>query len=115
MAATSYQSIKGLSADFKSMLNTNSQSLPFDVDETSMVVLVDLANDLGDILAANPAKLAIAIVLEDDKPTICILGVNSNNTLLSGHLNGSLDGQQRWPDTSKIKFTQSSAYNSFFQ
>ncbi|HYF32643.1 MAG TPA: hypothetical protein VD993_16070 [Chitinophagaceae bacterium] len=114
MAATSYQSIKDLSFDFKDMLNNNSQSLPFDVNGTSMVVFVDVANDLGDILAANPAKLAIVIALEDNKPTVCILGANSNGTILTAHLNGSLDGQQRWPDTMKIKFSQSSAYSRFF-
>ena len=114
MAATSYQAIKSLSADFKDMLDNNSQSLPFNVDETLMVVLVDVADDLGGILAANPAKLAIIIALEDNKPTLCILGANSNGTILTAHLNGSLDGQERWPEENQIKFTQNTAYNSFF-
>jgi len=108
----SYETIKSLSSDMKTLLNTHKLNLPFDVDETSMVVLVDVQNDLGDILAANPAKLALVIVLENDRPTICILGADSNGDVLADHVNGNLDGQERWPE--QIKFSENTKYSSFF-
>lgn len=110
----SYSSIKGFSSDFKDFLNTNKLGLPFDVDETSLVVLVDIQNDLGDILAANPAKLALVIGMENNRPTVCILGADSNGDVLADHVNGTLDGQERWPDADQIRFTESTAYSSFF-
>jgi hypothetical protein len=42
-----------------------------------MVVLVDLEDDLGDIFAENPAKLALVIGMDEDKPTICLLGADA--------------------------------------
>jgi hypothetical protein len=114
MAAMSYATIKSLSADLKSFLTTHKLNLPFDVDETSMVVLVDIQNDLGDIMAANPAKLALVLALENDRPTICVLGADSNGDILADHVNGNLDGQERWPDADQIRYSENTAYSSFF-
>jgi len=114
MAATSYADIKTMSADFRSMLNTHKLSLPFDVDETSLVILVDIATDLSSIMAASPDKLAVIIGLDHGKPTLCILGADSNGDLLADHANGTLDGQETWPSTQSIKFADNTKYSNFF-
>lgn len=109
-----YAAIKSLSADMKTLLASHKTTLPFDVDETSLVVMVDLQNDLADIMAASPAKLALVMVLENNRPTICILGADANGDVLADHVNGNLDGQERWPGASEIKFSEDAAYSSFF-
>jgi hypothetical protein len=114
MAATSYSSIRSMSASFKAMLGNLEFPFPFDVDNTSMVVLVDLANDLGDILAEEPAKLALVIGMDEDKPTICVLGADENGDLLSAHVSGTLAGQQAWPDAKNIRFVEDTDYDNFF-
>lgn len=114
MAATSYSSIRSMSASFKSMLGNLEFPFPFDVDNTSMVVLVDLETDLGDILAENPAKLALVIGMDEDKPTICVLGADSSGDVLSAHVSGTLAGQQAWPDAKNIKYTEDTDYDNFF-
>ncbi|HYF32644.1 MAG TPA: hypothetical protein VD993_16075 [Chitinophagaceae bacterium] len=114
MASASYQSIKSMSADFKAMLSNLEYPYPFTVEETELVVLVDLQNDLGDILAENPAKLALIMGIDENRPTICILGADSNGNILSAHTSGSLDGQQRWPDTQTIRYEDDTDYGNFF-
>lgn len=114
MAATSYQSIKSMSASFKTSLSNLEYPYPFTVESTSLVVLVDIQNDLQDILAENPAKLAIIIGNEEGSPTICILGADANGDVLPAHVNGSLDGQETWPDEQKITYSEDSAYENFF-
>ncbi|HEY0676704.1 MAG TPA: hypothetical protein VGD17_00405 [Chitinophagaceae bacterium] len=114
MAATSYSSIKDMSADFKTALSNLEYPYPFRVDTSSLVVLVDIENDLGDILAANPAKLAIIIGVDDSAPTICILGADSNGAVLAAHVNGTLDGQETWPESQIIKYDQGTEYADFF-
>jgi len=114
MASTSYADIKTMSANFKTALSNMEFPFPFDVENTSMVVLVDVENDLGDILAQSPDKLALIIGLDEGSPTVCILGANSSGEVLSAHLNTSLDGQQTWPGGQKIVYTDDTAYDNFF-
>lgn len=114
MAATSYQSIKTMSEDFKTSLSNLEYPYPFDRTNASMVVLVDLQNDLADILQANPAKLALIVGLHHNVPTIGILGVTSGDEVLPEHVNGTLDGQQTWPEGSVIKYDDNTNYNNFF-
>lgn len=114
MAATTYASIRSMSAGFKSTLSNMEFPFPFDVDNTSMIILVDLEDDLGDILAANPAKLALVIGMDEDKPTICVLGADSSGDVLSSHVSGSLAGQQAWPSPKNIKFVDDTEYDAFF-
>ncbi len=114
MAATNYSSIKSMSASFKTMLSNQEIPYPFSVQDTSMVVLVDLENDLGDILAANPAKLAIILGTYENALTVCILGADSEGQVLPAHLNASLDGQETWPEEKQIKFSDDSSYDNFF-
>lgn len=114
MAATTYSTIRSMSAGFKAMLGNLEFPFPFDVDNTSMVVLVDLEEDLGDILAENPAKLALVIGMDEDKPTICVLGADANGDVLSAHVSGTLDGQQTWPGSQNIKYVDDTDYDNFF-
>lgn len=115
MAATSYASIRSMSADFKTMLSNLEYPFPFDINETSMVVLVDIQNDLGDILAESPDKLALIIGLDNSNgPTVCVLGANSSGEVLSAHVSGSLDGQQAWPGAQSIKYPDDTDYDNFF-
>lgn len=114
MATASYQSIRTMSADFKTMLSNQEIPYPFDVATSEMVVLVDIQNDLGDILAENPAKLALILGVDENRLTICILGADSNGDVLSAHVNGNLAGQQRWPDTQTIMFEDDTEYDNFF-
>lgn len=79
-----------------------------------MIVLVDLENDLGDILAENPAKLALVIGMDEDKPTICVLGADSSGEVLAAHVGGSLDGQQAWPQAKNIRYVDDTEYDNFF-
>lgn len=103
-----------MSADFKTALSNNEISYPFDVATSELVVLVDLENDLGYILAENPAKLALIPGIDENRLTICILGADSSGNILSAHTTGSLDGQQRWPDTQTIMFEDDTEYGNFF-
>jgi hypothetical protein len=114
MAATSYQSIKSMSAAFKTALANMEYPYPFDIDDSSMVVLADLQSDLGDILAANPAKLALIIGMEENRLTVCILGADENGEVLPQHVNGNLDGQQTWPDEDTITYAENTEYDNFF-
>ncbi|MGB8193001.1 MAG: hypothetical protein WCF67_13820 [Chitinophagaceae bacterium] len=115
MAATSYASIRSMSADFKTMLSNLEFPFPFDTEETTMVVLVDIEDDLGNIMAESPDKLALIIGLDNNNaPTVCILGANSSGEVLSAHVSGNLDGQQAWPSMQSIKFPDDTGYDSFF-
>ena len=114
MSATTYNSIKSMSADFKTALSNQEIPYPFDVATSELVVLVDLEEDLGDILAENPAKLALVLGIDENRLTVCILGADSNGDVLSVHTSGSLAGQQRWPDTKTIMFEDDTEYDNFF-
>lgn len=115
MAATSYSSIRSMSADFKTMLSNLEFPFPFDINDTSLVVLVDLENDLGDILAASPAKLALSFGIDNNNGvTVCVLGADSNGDVLSSHVNGTLNGQQAWPDAQNIRYPEDTDYDNFF-
>ncbi|MGB8192754.1 MAG: hypothetical protein WCF67_12580, partial [Chitinophagaceae bacterium] len=83
MAITSYQDIKAMSGEFKAMLESNKASLPFDVDNSALVVLVDVEKNLNAILSRNPAKLAVAIGLENGRLTICLLGADAEGQPLT--------------------------------
>ena len=114
MAATSYQSIRTMSADFKTALSNLESPFPFDVNTSELVVLVDLEDDLGDILAESPSKLALILGIDENRLTICILGADSSGNILTAHTTGSLDGQQRWPDTQTIMYEDDTEYGNFF-
>lgn len=115
MAVTSYQAIKAMSADFKKMLTDNKSSLPFDVDNSALVVLVDVATELQNILSNNPEKLAVIIGLEENRLTICLLG--SNDT---GERSDPLPppppppGEETWPEDEMITFDENEEYDEFF-
>lgn len=118
MAQTSYQDIKAMSAAFKQMLSNNKTSLPFDVDNSALIVLVDVATSLQDILANDPEKLAVIIGLENNRLTICLLGHNP----ASG--GPELDppppppppppGEETWPEGEMINFDDDDEYEEFF-
>lgn len=117
MAQTSYAAIKAMSADFKEMLTNNKTALPFDVENSALVVLVDVATDLQDILSNNPEKLAVVIGLEDNRLTICLLGHNTS----SGSTSPMPDpppppppGQETWPEEEMINFEDDEEYDEFF-
>jgi hypothetical protein len=131
MAITSYQDIKAMSAEFKAMLENNKTSLPFDVDNSALVVLVDVEKNLNAILSRNPAKLAVAIGLENGRLTICLLGADSEGqpltrersvlsasdpqTKSTSDPNGEPDdGQETWPEEEIITPPESTEYNQFF-
>ena len=114
MAATSYQSIRSMSADLKTMLSNLESPFPFDVNSSELVVLVDLEEDLGDILAENPPKLALILGVDENRLTICILGADSSGNVLSAHTSESLSGQERWPDTQTIMYQDDTKYGEFF-
>jgi hypothetical protein len=120
MAVTSYQDIKDMSAAYKQMLATNKSTLPFDVDNSALVVMVDVATDLQAILSNNPEKLAVVIGLENDRLTICLLGHND-----SSGTDPLMDpppppppppppGQETWPDEEMIVFSEEEEYDEFF-
>lgn len=131
MAVTSYQDIKTMSADFRELLNTNKATLPFNADNTAMVVLVDVATNLQSILMHNPAKLALIIGLEHNRLTVCLLGADSSGHPLKGAgpgVRGSaapgaasspddeeLPGEEAWPDEEEITNSENTEYNGFFQ
>ena len=118
MAETSYQDIKNMSASFKQMLANHKSTLPFDVDNSALVVLVDVATDLQAILANDPEKLAVVLGLEEGRLTICLMGYNGSAAPTS------LDppppppppppGQETWPDEEMIVFTNDEEYDEFF-
>ena len=120
MAQTSYEDIKTMSANFKQMLANNKSSLPFDVDNSALVVLVDVANELQNILSHNPEKLAVILGLENNRLTICLLG---HNTGTSGNPTTSdppppppppPPGEETWPEESMINFDDDEEYHEFF-
>lgn len=115
MAQTSYQAIKAMSADFKAMLANNRATLPFDVDNSALVVLVDVATDLRQILSTNPEKLAVILGLENNRLTICLLGSGGTGAV------ANIDpppppppGQETWPDEEMINFDDDDEYDQFF-
>jgi hypothetical protein len=122
MAETSYQDIKTMSANFKQMLTTHKTTLPFDVDNSALVVLVDVATDLNAILSTNPEKLAVILGLENNRITVCLLGHNTSSALRMGAESDSdlrLDpdpppGQETWPDEEIITQDEDDEYNQFF-
>jgi hypothetical protein len=113
MAETSYQDIKNMSASFKQMLANNKPTLPFDVDNSQLVILVDVATDLQAVLATNPAKLALIIGLEHNRLTVCLLPSNGTTGLRSDPTPPP-PGQETWPDEETIVFTENDEYNNFF-
>lgn len=118
MAQTSYEDIKSMSANFKQMLSTYKTSLPFDVDNSALVVLVDVANDLQNILSNNPEKLAVIIGLENNRLTICLLGHNpsSGTSPMSDPPPPPPPppGEETWPEEGMINFDDDEEYNEFF-
>jgi len=117
MAETSYQDIKNMSASFKEMLASNKSTLPFDVDNSQLVILVDVATDLQAVLSTNPEKLALIIGLEHNRLTVCLLPHNSTTP------GAKTDpppppppppGQETWPDDETITFSENDEYNNFF-
>ena len=116
MAETSYQDIKNMSASFKQMLASNKSSLPFDVDNSQLVILVDVATDLQAVLSTNPEKLALIIGLEHDKLTVCLLPSNGSTGLRSDPEPPPPPppGQETWPDEETITFGENDEYNHFF-
>ena len=117
MAQTSYAAIKAMSADFKELLANNKSTLPFDVDNSALVVLVDVATDLQDILSNNPEKLAVILGIENNRLTICLLGSGFS----SSRSNPDPDpppppppGQETWPEEEMINFDDDDEYNEFF-
>lgn len=115
MAETSYQDIKSMSASFKQMLANNKSTLPFDVDNSALIVLVDVATDLQAILSNNPEKLAVILGLEDDRLTICLLGSDGTGSSFSPDPPPPPPpGQETWPDEEMIVFTDDEEYDEFF-
>ena len=132
MAVTSYQDIKAMSANFRAMLNTHKATLPFDADNTAMVVLVDVATDLQQILMHNPAKLALIIGMENNRLTVCLLGADSSgHPMKRTHPTASgraasdivassspddeeLPGQETWPEDEEITNDENGEYDDFF-
>lgn len=117
MAQTSYEAIKAMSGDFKQLLTDNKSSLPFDVDNSALVVLVDVATDLQSILSTNPEKLAVIIGLENNRLTICLLGHNetsSGTELESDPAPPPPPGQETWPEEEMITPDDEDEYNEFF-
>ena len=119
MAQTSYQDIKDMSASFKTMLANNKSTLPFDVDNSQLVILVDVATDLQDVLSTNPEKLALIIGLEHNRLTVCLLP--HNPPAPGAELEDPPPpppppppGQETWPDEETITFTENNEYNNFF-
>lgn len=113
MALTSYEAIKAMSGDFKQLLTDHKSSLPFDVDNSSLVVLVDVATDLQAILSTNPEKLAVIIGLEHNRLTICLLGHNGSTGLRSDPTPPPT-GQETWPEEETITYEENQEYNEFF-
>ena len=118
MAETSYQDIKRMSASFKQMLANNKSTLPFDVDSSQLVILVDVATDLQAVLSTNPKKLALVIGLEHNRLTVCLLPSNGNTgTALRSDPEPPPPpppGQETWPDDETINFSENEEYNNFF-
>lgn len=114
MAETSYQDIKIMSASFKEMLTSNRSTLPFDVDNSQLVILVDVATDLQAVLSTNPQKLALIIGLEHNRLTVCLLPSNGTAGLRSDPQPPLPPGQETWPDGDTITYTENAAYNNFF-
>ena len=118
MAVTSYNAIKAMSADFKQMLDDNRSALPFDVENSALVVLVDVATDLNEVLASDPEKLAVIIGLENNRLTICLLGSDAKTGLRADPMPPPLppppDGQETWPEGEMIVFDEEDEYNAFF-
>lgn len=117
MALTSYEAIKAMSADFKELLANNKSTLPFDVDNSALVVLVDVATDLQQILENNPEKLAVIIGLEDNRLTICLLGANTSTrgtSTMPDPPPPPPPGQETWPEEEMINFDDDEEYDEFF-
>lgn len=114
MAVTSYEAIKAMSASFKEMLTANRSSLPFDVNNSALVVLVDVATDLQAILATNPEKLAVILGMENNRLTICLLGHNTSSGLTADPPPPPPPGQETWPDEEMINVDDEEEYNQFF-
>ena len=119
MAQTSYEDIKAMSANFKQMLTNNKSSLPFDVDKSALVVLVDVANDLQNILSNKPEKLAVILGLENNRLTICLMGHNSGTPGTSPMPDPPPPpppppGEETWPEEQMINFDDDDEYHEFF-
>ena len=120
MAQTSYEDIKTMSANFKQMLTSHKSSLPFDVDNSALVVLVDVANELQNILSNNPEKLAVILGLENNRLTICLLGHNTTSAGTSPMADPPPPppppppGEETWPEEEMINFEDDEEYDEFF-
>ena len=101
-----------MSENFKQMLTTNKTSLPFDVDNSALIVLVDVATDLQAILSNNPEKLAVILGLENNRLTICLLGHNSSSQSMMS--TDPPPGQETWPDEEIITPEDEEEYDEFF-
>jgi hypothetical protein len=115
MALTSYAAIKAMSGSFKQLLTDNKSSLPFDVDKSALVVLVDVATDLQAILSNNPEKLAVILGLENDRLTICLLGHNDTGSRTDVEPSPPPPpGQETWPEDEMITHDEEDEYDEFF-
>lgn len=107
-----------MSASFKQMLASNKSTLPFDVDNSQLVILVDVATDLQAVLSTNPEKLALIIGLENGRLTVCLLPHNPTGP--GAELEDPPPppppppGQETWPEEETIVFTDNDQYNEFF-
>lgn len=120
MSQTTYADIKAYSQDFMQIVQNNPE-LPFSQLEMPLVVFVDKLQLMA-LLAIAP-KLAILPGVENGKLTFSILGVTEKNEVLPEHINGSLDGEETWPEEDLIIYNQikddpespTNVYNQFLQ